>query len=247
MQDVKKIIIAIGGGGFTHEPKNPFLDLYVLSQSPLDNPKIAFLPTANPNPEKYTQDFYHAFSRYSCQPSHLNLFGPHTSDLEDYLLSQDIIYVGGGNTKSMLAVWREWGLDTILRKAWNKGVVLAGVSAGAMCWFEEGITASIPGCMTSIKGLGLLVGSCCPHYDANFARQNAIHERVKSGKIERGYLIDDFAAIHFEEVSIKHAVSSIPDRNVSILKNHETTALNVHCLSKKTSLDINFYNHFQPL
>jgi len=218
METLGKNIIAIGGGGFTHEPENPLLDLYVLEQTHADNPRISFLPTANSNPAKYVEDFYRFFSQYKCQPSHLDLFNPHTSDIKDYLLSQDVIYVGGGNTKSMLAVWREWGIDTILKQAWDHGVVLAGVSAGAVCWFEEGVTASIPGHVTHIKGLGFLDGSCCPHYDASPDRQRVIHERIESGSIQQGFLIDDHAAIHFAGHSVKCAVSSLPNRRVSILK-----------------------------
>ena len=199
MKRCNKTIIAIGSGGFTHEPENPLLDLYVLNQATVHSPKISFLPTAHSDPLNYIANFHKSFARYDCHHSHLDLFHPHTGDMEDYLLSQDIIYVGGGNTRSMLAVWREWGIDNILAKAWTQGIVLAGVSAGAICWFEEGVTASVPDRITHIKGLGFLKGSCCPHYDTSTERQKVIHERIQSESIQIGYLIDDYTALHFAD------------------------------------------------
>jgi peptidase E len=112
-------------------------------------------------------------------------------------MAQDIIYVGGGNTKSMLALWREWGLDEILHEAWYKGIVLAGLSAGAICWFEQGVTDSIPGQLNPLPCLGFLSGSCCPHYDGQTERRPAYHHLMNEGKITPGYGIDESAALHF--------------------------------------------------
>src|SRR5712692_7684400 len=154
-----KQIIAIGGGGFSMEPNNPLLDLYFLQQTRKANPKICFVPTASGDSEDYLFRFYAVFSQYECRPSHLAFFRKPTAatspltDLEAYLLAQDAIYVGGGNTRSMLAVWREWGLDGILRKAWESGIVLGGISAGAICWFQEGLTDSVPGRLGKLSGL----------------------------------------------------------------------------------------------
>ena len=123
-------IIAMGGGGFSMEPDNLALDRYVIAQTGKTYPKVTFLSQASGEARDYIINFYKAFNELDCQASHLSLFQPHTADLESYLLAQDVIYVGGGNTKSMLALWREWGLPAILRRAYEEGIVLAGISAG---------------------------------------------------------------------------------------------------------------------
>ena len=166
-----KQIIAMGGGGFSMEPDNLALDRYVLQQAQKPVPSVCFLPTASADSESYCMRFLTAFSTFECHPSYMSLFKLPTRDVEGFLLSKEVIYVGGGNTKSMLALWREWGLDVILRKAWEQGVVLAGLSAGAICWFEQGVTDSIPGDLTALPCLGLLAGSCCPHYDGEAERR----------------------------------------------------------------------------
>ena len=125
-------IIAMGGGGFSMEPDNPLLDHYILKQAETANPKICFLPTASGDSEQYISRFYSFFNDQNCDPSHLSLFNPPSRDLESFVLEKDILYVGGGNTKNLLALWKEWGLDSILRKAWEEGVILAGLSAGAI-------------------------------------------------------------------------------------------------------------------
>ena len=112
-------------------------------------------------------------------------------------MSNDAIYVGGGNTKNMLALWKEWGLDSMLKKAWEKGIVLAGLSAGSICWFQEGVTDSIPGGMTIIKGLGFLPGVNCPHYDTESKRRTAYHKLMLEGKISAGIALDENVAAHY--------------------------------------------------
>lgn len=123
-------IIALGGGGFSMEPENTLLDRYILNQSGKTSPKICFIPTASGDSENYISRFYQFFEKQECLPSHLSLFRPPTRDLERYLLERDIIYVGGGNTKNLLVLWKEWKIDVILKKAWEQGIVLAGISAG---------------------------------------------------------------------------------------------------------------------
>jgi dipeptidase E len=116
---MKKQIIAMGGGGFSMEPENPLLDLYVLQQTIQASPKVCFVPTASGDAEGYIQRFYHSFNSHQCQTSHLSLFKPPTADLEDFILDKEIIYVGGGNTKNLMVLWKEWKLDKILKKAWE--------------------------------------------------------------------------------------------------------------------------------
>lgn len=204
-------IIALGGGGFSMEPDNPLLDLYILEQAKKVNPQICFIPTASGDSESYISRYYNFFNQQDCKPSHLSLFAPPTRDLESFILEKDILYVGGGNTKNLLALWKEWSLDDILRKAWNQGVILAGLSAGSICWFEEGITDSYGDGLEPIKCLGFLKGSNCPHYDGEIERRPAYHELMESQKIQSGVATDDGVAIHYKEQGISKIVSSRPN------------------------------------
>lgn len=201
-------IIALGGGGFSMEPDNPLLDLYILKQAGKAKPKICFLPTASGDADNYIARFYDFFNQQNCHPSHLSLFEPPTRDLESFILEKDIIYVGGGNTKNLLALWREWGLDHILRKAWDQGVILAGVSAGSICWFEQGVTDSFGDGLEPIECLGFLKGSNCPHYDGAADRRPAYHQLIETGKIQAGVATDDGVALHYKELQISKVVSS---------------------------------------
>ena len=203
-------IIALGGGGFSMEPENPALDQYILQQTGKVRPRVCFFPHATDDAVRYVRNFYEAFTRLDVRPSALSLFTPSTADLESFLLEQDVIYVGGGNTKSMLALWREWGLDQILQKAYEQGVILAGISAGAICWFEQGLTDSIPGDYTALKCLGLLPGSCSPHYDGEAQRRPTFQRLVRDGKIMPGLALDDGAAAHFVDGKLQRIVTSRP-------------------------------------
>ena len=210
-------IIAIGGGGFLMEPENTLLDRYCLEQTGKSVSKVCFIPTASGDSEDFLLRFYTAFERYSCECSHLSFFRKSRiraiplTNIEKNLLNQDLIYVGGGNTRSMLAVWREWNLDKILKKAWKSGVVLAGMSAGAICWFEYGGTDSISNNqMSSLKGLGFIQGSCTPHYDSKSNRRPDLHRLLENGKLPSGFGIDDGAAILFQEQQIVEVVASKP-------------------------------------
>ena len=134
---MKKQIIAIGGGGFGRSPGEGVIEKYILDQSNKERPNICFIPTATGDNEAYKVNYYSTFSKLNCSPVHLDFF-KRTPDLEELIEQQDVIFVGGGNTKSMLAVWKDWGLDLILKEAYERGVIMCGVSAGAICWFEEG-------------------------------------------------------------------------------------------------------------
>jgi dipeptidase E len=204
-------IIALGGGGFSTEPENPLLDLYILNQSVITNPKICYVPTASGDSDICISWFYNFFQKQVCQPSHLSLFKPPTRDLEGYLLDKDIIYVGGGNTKNLLALWKDWGLDTIMKKAWEQGIVLAGISAGSICWFEEGVTDSYGDGLEPLKCLGFLKGSNCPHYDGETDRRPSYHKFVASHKIKPGMAADDGVAIHYIDQEVSKIVSSRPN------------------------------------
>jgi dipeptidase E len=133
-------IVAIGGGGFSAESGNLLLERYILNLTKKTNPKVCFVPTASGDSELYLLKFYAAFKELQATTSHLPLFQLAVTDLRSHILKQDIIYVGGGNTRNMLLIWRAFGVDTILREAWEQGIILCGVSAGSICWFEQGVT-----------------------------------------------------------------------------------------------------------
>ena len=203
-------IVAMGGGGFSIEPDNPALDHFVLSLARRENPSVCFLATAAGDAESYIDSFYTAFRRLACRPTHVPLFA-RTPDLTTALLEQDVIYVGGGNTKSMLAVWREWEIPGLLRRAWESGTVLAGVSAGAICWFETGVTDSWGSGLNPLPCLGFLPGACCPHYDGEAERRPALHRLIERGTITAALALDDGAAAHFINGQLANIVSSRPD------------------------------------
>jgi dipeptidase E len=207
MSDRQRQIIAIGGGGFYRDPENLGLERYILQQANTAGTRVAFVPTASAEPDSYLVSFYTAFLRLSCRPSHLSFF-KRTPDLRSYLLNQDVIFVGGGNTKSMLAVWREWGVPEILREAWDSGVVLTGVSAGAICWFEQGVTDSWEGELRSLDCLGFLPGSCCPHYDGEADRRPSYHRLLTGGEIASGVAIEDWTGVHYRETDVHRVVAS---------------------------------------
>ncbi|RSD29270.1 peptidase E [Mesobacillus subterraneus] len=214
-------IIAMGGGGFSMEPENPLLDVYILKQSQKQRPKVCFVPTASGDAENYISRFYQAFNSHECEPSHLSLFSPPSGDLEEYVLSKDIMYVGGGNTKNLLALWKEWGLDLILKKAYQEGVILAGISAGSICWFEEGVSDSFGGELKPLKSLGFLKGSNCPHYDGEKERRPAYERLVWSEEVMGGYAVDDGAALHFNDEELFKVVCSRPEAGAYYLQMEE--------------------------
>lgn len=205
---MKRQIIALGGGGFAMEPRNKRLDNYILSQSNSSNPKICFVPTASGDSKDYIQRFYRFFDKLDCIPSHLAIFKPTYADFESFLLEQDIIYVGGGNTRNMLLLWKEWGIDKILQKAYTQGILLAGMSAGAICWFEQGITDPENGELYALNGLGFLSGSSCPHYDGESERRPAYKKLILNGNADSGYAIEDGVGLHFVNEKLFKAVSS---------------------------------------
>ena len=207
MSDSQRQIIAIGGGGFYRDPENLGLERYILQQTNSAGARVAFVPTASAEPDNYLVSFYTAFLKLGCRPSHLSFF-KRTPDLRNYLLNQDVIFVGGGNTKSMLAVWRDWGVPEILHEAWESGIVLTGVSAGAICWFEQGVTDSWAGELRPIDCLGFLPGSCCPHYDGEVDRRPSYHRLLASGQISAGVAIEDWTGVHYQETEVHRVVAS---------------------------------------
>jgi len=193
------------------EPDNLALDRYVLKQIGKSRPNVCFVPTASGDSLGYIERFYASFRSLDCEPSHLSVFNGPVGEWRDFVLSKDIIYVGGGNTRNLLVLWRDWGLDRIMREAWEQGIVLAGISAGSICWFEEGVTDSIPGVLTPLKCLGFLEGSNCPHYDGEVNRRPAYHRLLKEGQIGAGVACDDGVAVHYKDAELYRIVSSRPN------------------------------------
>jgi peptidase E len=204
-------IVAMGGGSFSVDPESP-LDMYVLDLCDKPRPKICFLPTASGDSAVYVTKFYEAFGERA-DASHLGLFGRPRTDMAAILTSRDIIYVGGGNTANMLAVWRVHGVDRMLREAWERGVILTGVSAGMICWFEAGVTDSFGPLAALRDGLGLLPGSACPHYDGEKDRRPTYQRLVRAG-FPAGYAADDGAALHFVGTALAACITSRPTSGV---------------------------------
>jgi peptidase E len=206
-------VVAMGGGGFSMEPENPRLDRFVLSLARSTPPRVCFVPTASGDAEGYVARFYRAFAPLVCRPTDLQLFDRSIGDLASFVLAQDVIYVGGGNTASLLAVWRAHGLDRVLREAWAQGVVLCGVSAGMNCWFDGSVTDSFDRTHLAplYDGLGLLPGTACPHYDGEEQRRSTFKRLVGAGELGDGWAADDGAALVFTGRELSEVVTSRPD------------------------------------
>jgi peptidase E len=204
-------IVAFGGGGFSMEAGNPLLDDYVVGLTGAERPRVCFLPTASGDADHYVVRFYRHFAA-TAEASHVSLFrrdrAAVETDLAAHLLAQDLIYVGGGNVVSMLGTWAAHGLDAVLRAAWERGVVLCGLSAGSLCWFAEALTA-FAGEPTRVVGLGLLPHSNCVHYDAE-PRRRAEYLRFVGDGMRSGYAAEDGAALHFAGTELRRAVASRP-------------------------------------
>ncbi|MBA2764194.1 MAG: peptidase E [Thermoleophilaceae bacterium] len=201
-------IIGFGGGGFTATERDGPLEDYVVSMIEAAAPRICLLPTAGGDCEQQIQRFQLAFRARGCEPSHVSLFrlGEQPIDLREHLLAQDAIYVGGGSLLNLMAIWRAHGLDAILREAWEAGIVLCGVSAGSMCWFEYGITSSY-GPPAPVAGLGLLPGSNSVHFDTQPHRRLVFREQVAAG-LAAGFGADDGVGLRFDGTTLAEVVTA---------------------------------------
>ena len=205
------------------EPGNPALDGFVLELGAArrPDPRICLLPTAGGDSELQIQRFMATFGDLPCEPTSVSLFrlGRRPLPLREHLLAQDVIYVGGGSLLNMLAVWRAHGLDTIMSEAWHAGIVLAGLSAGSMCWFQGGITCS-SGAPMPAAGLGLLPGSNSVHYDGEPHRRPRYLEAVRRGELDDGYGVDDGAALLFAGTQLIEVVASRPSAGAVCVQRH---------------------------
>jgi len=225
MPSIEKKIIAIGGGGFTHQADES-LDQFVVDQSKKTNNKIGFLATASNDDKKKISLFYKRFENTESELSHFNL----TSDVNgfsEWILNKDIVYIGGGNTKFMLEIWKNNMLENIFKKAYESGVILSGVSAGAVCWFEWILSDSVSPGFKPLKGINLISGSCTPH-SSNIERINQFQQDIKNGKLPHGIAIDDGVAVVF--------IDGKPTEVYSARNNHEA-----YFLDKNNKINLKDY------
>ena len=203
-------IVALGGGGFSMEPDNPLLDDYALAATGLDRPSVLFVPTAAGDSPSYVEAFHEAFAGRA-DLAWLSLFD-RSGDLREQVFAADLVYVGGGNTANLIAIWRAHGFDAILRDAAASGVILAGVSAGALCWFDSGVTDSFgPELGLLTGGLGFVGGAFSPHYGGNPVRRALMHQYVGDGTLADAWAADDGCAIDFVDGAVHAVVSSRPE------------------------------------
>ena len=204
-------IVAIGGGSLNEDRQTQLIESYILKLTGKADPRVCFIGTASGDKPVNIVRFYNVFSSDRCRPSHLELIDRKVSDLGAFLLDQDVIYVGGGNTAAMLAVWRQHGVDAILNEAWLQGIVLCGSSAGANCWYEASTTDSwgLP-LQPLTDGLGFISGSFCPHYDAEATRRGMYQLAVSEGALPTGIAADNCVAVHYEGTDVAAFVSSTP-------------------------------------
>jgi dipeptidase E len=197
-------ILAIGGSETAEESGALFR--FVLELTGNRRPRLLLVPTAMGDQPESIEGFTQFASSW-VEVSVLNTFPWPPTDLRELVLAQDVIFVEGGNTANMLAIWRVHGIDALMRQAWQRGVLLVGVSAGAICWFECGVTDSFGPQLESLDCLGLLGGSACPHYDSEQARRPRYRELVANG-MPGGLAIDNGAAVHFIDHELRDVVSA---------------------------------------
>jgi dipeptidase E len=203
-------IIAAGGALLSADQSNVKLARYVLEATGRPKPRICFVPTASGEDTVVVAAFFETYAPFGLETAVLRFFRRTPADLRAFLFEFDIVQVSGGNTRSMLAVWKHWGFDAVLREAWERGIVLCGSSAGSICWFEEGVTDSVAVNLTATQCLGFLAGSHCPHYDGEKDRRPSYHRLVAAGEIQPGIACDDNAAVHYRGRELYAAVAGLP-------------------------------------
>ena len=201
-------IVALGGLGEDDEAGR--LIRFALSLTGKERPRVCLVPTASSEMPEYIVRFYENLSGYA-DCSHVSFFPWPRADLREHVLAQDAIFVSGGNTANLLAIWRAHGFDEIIREAWEAGIVLAGSSAGMICWFEAGVTDSYGAELDGMRdGLGFLPGSACPHYDGEERRRPVYQELVANG-FPPGIAADDAVALHYVGTELREVVTTRED------------------------------------
>jgi dipeptidase E len=206
----RKILIAGGNYG------TPFIR-YMATLTGRKRPKLLYLPTASADGPSGIIEWYKSCAPIDVYPLVQESFiasSRQAQSWEEVLLSVDGIVASGGNTLNQQAIWKAQGVDVILRQAWERGIVLGGASAGSLCWFEEGTTDSRPKQLTTVKCLGFLKGSHCPHYDRESDRRPLYRRLIASGEMKPGYACDNDAGIYFEDNEVRRVVATRPNAKV---------------------------------
>lgn len=206
----RKILIA--GGGF----ETAFIR-YMATLTGKPKPRLCYLPTASADQPAGIISWYRNCAPLDVTPFVQESFiasSRQNQSWEEVLLSMDGIVASGGNTLNQQAIWKAQGIDAVLRRAWDRGIVLGGASAGSLCWFEEGTTDSRPKELSTVQCLGFLKGSHCPHYDKEKDRRPLYHKLIGSGAMKPGYACDNDAGIYFEDNEVKRVVATRPEAKV---------------------------------
>jgi peptidase E len=189
-------------------PIDPRLDAFILGLTGRERPRVCFIPTASGDAPDVLAAFYRAMARHDCVPTDLTLFPRTVEDIPALIAAQDVIWVWGGSTANLLALWRLHGLDGPLREAYERGAVLCGISAGMNCWFEGCTTDSYGLALAPLAdGLGFLPGSACPHYDGEEQRRPLYRRLVDAGELAPGWAADNDVALHFAGGELAEAVA----------------------------------------
>ncbi|MBV8151431.1 MAG: Type 1 glutamine amidotransferase-like domain-containing protein [Candidatus Eremiobacteraeota bacterium] len=196
------------GGGF-FGPGGPALARCIVALCGKKRPRVCIVPTATGDSDALALALFEAYAPLGVDLSCVRFFQRTRRDLRAFVLGQDVVHVSGGNTKSMLAVWRDYGFDAILREAYQEGIVLCGSSAGSICWFEEGVTDSYADYLEPLKCLGFVEGSNCPHYDSEPERRPTFQRLVRERKIAAGVAADDGVGLHYTNGKLARAVSAL--------------------------------------
>ncbi|HXW77208.1 MAG TPA: peptidase E [Candidatus Eremiobacteraceae bacterium] len=202
---VRRQIIPIGGT--SNDARRLRIMRYVFEQTGKKRPRVLYLPTASGDDSRTCERFTHLCRKLGVSPTIYSVFKPHVKDVRRLALAHDVIFVAGGNTRDLLVLWKLWGVDVAVRAAYRRGAVLAGPSAGGMCWFECGLTDSMPLELTALRCLGMLEGSFCPHYDSEKKRRPTLRRLVGSGKLTAGFAVEDDVALHFVDERLVDVVS----------------------------------------
>jgi peptidase E len=207
----------------------PIFGLATALARPQATPRICFLATAVGDASDYIRAAYSALSELDARVSHLNLFPmPNYADMRAHLLSQDVIWVGGGSVVNLLAVWRAHALDQILHECWQSGVVLGGVSAGSLCWHVGGTTDSFgPNLQPVSNALGWLPFANGVHFDSEPQRRPLLHALVGDGRLPTAYATDDGVGLVYHGTQMIETVSEEDGKFAYLIERPEAASASV--------------------
>jgi peptidase E len=229
MNKIEKKIIAIGGVGVTPE-SDESLDHFILNQLKKTKNNIGFLGTASKDDNDKVEKFYKKFDNSNSELSHFKLTSS-VNGFSDWLLSKDLVYVGGGNTSFMLEIWRKNNFEQVFKIAYEKGIILSGVSAGAVCWFDWILSDSMGQGFKPLKGINILEGSCTPH-SSNIERINEFEINIKNNKLPKGIAIDDGVAVVFIDGKPTEVYSTVNNQSAYFLDKNKKINLKEYIKNK---------------